>query len=381
MRRARGFTLMEILVAMALTTIVTASVLALVRTQLMTFELNDQVVRMQQNERAAMDFVETAVRRACGGVNQGAVGVNVAGVTPNIVPCLKIYDGATVGGTTISTGTYSSPDALEVIYGTGTITALAAQADLTSSSTITVKDTSNFSIGDYVLMGDMNNANLYRVGGKNATTLTFDAPTATTPTALVSSGTAPINKMPIGTYVLKAATYTFFVVPATTNASGGLTLYSNTLMVDPNGVASTNHLDYTSSNPKVQPAIEGVLDFQLALGQDSAGSDGVITENTGSPGTDEWLGNAPGELSPWPTATLDPNTHPWNPSSLSTQPQLRQVRVSLIVQTMNKYAGGSTANLPKFEDQTTLPTTSANGNPRYRAIRMIVAPRAWNLAE
>jgi len=384
MRRARGFTLMEILVAMALTTIVTASVLAIVRTQLMTFEMNDQVVRMQQNERAAMDFVEMTIRRACSGVNQGAVGVNVSGVTPKIVPCFKIYDGATVGGTSISTGTLSLPDAIEVVFGTGTMTVLTGLAqDLTKTPTINVKDTSNFSVNDYVLVGDMNNANLYKVASKTALTLTFDAQAtaATTPTQLVSSGTSPITGMVAGTYVFKAATYTFFVVPPTTNGSGNLTLYSNTLMVDPNGVASLNHLDYTSTTstpPTVQPAVEGIIDFQAAIGEDTD-QDGKIND-TNPAATDEWLGNAASELSTWP-ASLDPNTNPWNQATLATMPQLRQVRIGLIVQTMNKYAGGSAANLPTFEDRTTLPSTSANGNPRYRPIRMVVAPRAWNLSE
>jgi Tfp pilus assembly protein PilW len=78
---------MEIMIAMALTSIVTTAVLAIVRIQMRMFEMNDQVVRTQENARAAMDFLETMARRACGAVSSGAIGVNVAGVTQATVPC------------------------------------------------------------------------------------------------------------------------------------------------------------------------------------------------------------------------------------------------------------------------------------------------------
>ena len=367
-RRTRGFTLMEVMIAAALTAIVTASVLAIVRTQLMAFEMNDPIVRTQQGVRAGMDFLENTVRRACGGVNQGAVGVNVGSVA-KIVPCLKVYDGATVSSTSIATGTVTSPDALEIVYATGTMTALTKtpSTNLTSTSTIEVRDASAFNTGDYVLIGDMNNANLYKILQTSPTstppTITFDAPTTKTPANLAVTALVP------GTYVLKAATYTFFVSPAQTDSGGNLKMYSNMLMVDPDGVASSNHLDYGG---KVQPAVEGLVDFQVAIGVDST-PDGNIDNS-------EWLGDAAGELAPWPT-TLDPNTNKWNQPTLTTPPQLRQVRMGLILQTMNKYPGLATTT-PLFENQTTTQSNPVGQNaPRYRSIRMVVAPRAWNLSE
>jgi prepilin-type N-terminal cleavage/methylation domain-containing protein len=359
MRRTRGFTLMEILIAMALTAIVTTSVLAIVRTQLVAFEMNDQVVRTQQSARAAMDFVETTVRRACGGVSAGSVGVNVAGATKQVVPCLRYYDGATVAAASFTTGATSSTDALEVVYATGTMTALSpALTDLTSSATVTVKDSTSFAVGDLVLVGDFANADLLRVLAKpSATQLTFDtvATVASTPTGLDAT------KIPINSPVLKAASYSFFVAPAATAT------YGNMLMIDPDGVASANHVDYT----KVQPAVEGVIDFQVAVGVD-ANADGVITESAGSPSTDEWFGNAASETVAAP---------PWN--TVSTYPQLKQVRVGLILQTLNSYPG-TPAPLTALEDRpfSSYPTVAAGANaPRYRAVRMVVAPRAWNLAE
>jgi hypothetical protein len=139
-------------------------------------------------------------------------------------------------------------------------------------------------------------------------------------------------------------------------------------MVDPDGVASPNHLDFT----RVMPAAEGVVDFQVAVGNDGNG-DGVISETSASPGSDEWIGNGAGEIIPAP---------PWNAGSLATPPQLRQLRLSLLFQTANSY-GGVAAPLPTFEDRpaSSYPSVAAAGAPRYRAMRITVSPRAWNLAE
>ena len=52
MRRQRGMTLIEIMIAMLLAGIVSAFILMITRSQLIAYEQNDQVARMQQNERA-----------------------------------------------------------------------------------------------------------------------------------------------------------------------------------------------------------------------------------------------------------------------------------------------------------------------------------------
>jgi prepilin-type N-terminal cleavage/methylation domain-containing protein len=367
MRRQRGFTLMEILIAMALTAIVTTSVLAIVRTQLMAFEMNDQIMRTQQNARAGMDFVESIVRRACGGISSGWVAVNVPGATQQSVPCLQFYDGAMgaaagVGGTSFGTPDVTKPDALDVVYATGTMTALTASPILTAAPSAAVVDVSQFAVGDYVLVGDFANAYLFKVSA-----VTPGPPYATRPTAgTLSFGTLAGNVVapPVtiaaaaSSPVFKAATYTFYV------ASTGS--FANMLMIDANGVASTDHV------AGAQPAVEGAIDFQVAVGNDTNG-DGLLTD--ASP--DEWIGNLPGEIFP-PTGSP-----PWNSSNLATMPQLRQVRLSLVVQTLNSYPG-TPSTLTNFEDRpiASYPTTtSGTYGPRYRSMRIVVAPRAWNLTE
>jgi hypothetical protein len=274
------------------------------------------------------------------------------------VTCLRWYDGAAVNTTSFSVSSATTlPDALEVVYASGSMTALsAALPTLTGVTTISVYDTSSFAIGDYVLVGDFSNANLYKIAlvdtaGKK---LTFDKSATTLSSAITAA-------LPAGSPVLKAQTYSFFVAPA------GTATYAGMLMVDSDGMVSTNHTAYGGGH--VQPAVEGVVDFQVAIGIDS-NSDGLLTD--ASP--DEWIGNAAGDVLP---AT------PWNPSTTTTPPQMRQVRLSLLLQTLQGYAGSSPMfpdpSMTGFEDRTTYPTTTPT--PRYRSVRLVVAPRAWNLAE
>ena len=374
-RRARGFTLMEILIAMALTTIVTASVLAIVRTQLQTFEMQDQLVRTQQNTRAGMDFVENIVRRACAGISSGWLYVYTPGLvsTTGMYPCLQVYDGATVSGNTFtSTAPTSSPDALDVVYATGTMTALTNHANLFSTAPqIDVLDTCGFSANDYVLLTDKDYGNpaLFHVSAvptaatcPNPGTLSLDTISTAPSASTMPTVTDYVANTSSGTPVFKAATYSFYV---STDSN-----YNGMLMVDPDGIASTNHQDYTTKALPVQPAIEGVVDFQIAVGNDLDGS-GNITDSP-----DEWIGNVTGETIPVPSLAA-----PWNSSNAGAIPQLRQVRISLLLRTLNEYAG-TPGQITPFEDRTSYPpSVVGNAAARYRSVRMVVAPRAWNLTE
>jgi prepilin-type N-terminal cleavage/methylation domain-containing protein len=377
-RRSGGFTLMEVLIAMALAGIVTASVLALVRTQLQTFEMNDQIMRTQQSVRASMDFVESSVRRACGGVggaNGGNVAVNVPGATQQALPCLQAYSGATINaaGPFTSSSPTTLADALDVVYATGTMTAVQdmTKSSLTSTTPyVYVYDVSQFSAGDYVLVSDYSNAYLFKVSSKNPSTTTRNTAGTLYFGTLSSAVYTPTTAAPgIGNNspVFKAATYSFYVVTAQSD-TGSPTYFQKMLFVDTDGVASTNHKNYGSTT--VQPLVEGVVDFQIALGND-ADISGTITDTAST--ADEWLGNNAGDatmsLPPWMTGTKQP----------------RQVRISLVLQTLTQYSGPVPSPIPSgttgFEDRTTYPTTTSNYNPRYRSMQEVVAPRAWNLSE
>ena len=364
-RRSRGFTLVELMIALALTGMVTTSVLLIARTQLLAYEMNDQIVRTQQNARAAMDFLENIARRACGGINSGGVGINVPGVPQTLTTCLRWYDGAQVASGSFSTGSAGAPDALEVVYASGAMTALTAPPVLTASPSVTVADTSHFAVGDYVLVGDFQNADLFRISGIQAAGSGSPRPGTLQLGTLSAVVVSPVGLvLTTGAPVLKATTYSMFVAPA---GSG----YDGMLMLDPDGVASANHLDYT----RVQPAVDGIVDFQVAIGIDGD-ADGLIREDATAVNGDEWTGNVAGELLP---------ALPWNPAAVGNAPppppQLQQLRLGLLLQTMNQYAGAPPTVTP-LEDRPAASYPTRRGSaPRYRSVRAVVAPRAWNLNE
>jgi prepilin-type N-terminal cleavage/methylation domain-containing protein len=336
MKRSRGMTLIEIMIAMLLAGIVSAFILMIMRSQLIAYEQNDQVARMQQNERAGLAIVETLLRRACGGIAQGRIQNEVG--TPKLVDCVNVTEPNTNNGT----------DQVDITYGSSPWTAVSAYDITSASPSATVANASSFSKNDYVLLTDFNQAMLFQISGI-ATTIS--------PQAKISLGSAtPTN--PFGaftpTYLMKVVSYTIYVQKTSTV---GL---ENMLMLDPQGITGDG-----VTHPSAQPIVENVVDFQLSLGLDN-NSDGTITEVGKAAADDEWYGNVNGEL-PLAVAQWGSGTNP------------KWIRLSLIFQTSNKYPG-TVPTLPLFEDRTTaVATTTSGGIPRYRSVRITLAPRAWNL--
>jgi type IV pilus assembly protein PilW len=64
MGNSKGFTLPELLVAMVVTAVITASVYSVYRSQQKSFLVQDQVAEMQQNLRAALHLMEREIRMA-----------------------------------------------------------------------------------------------------------------------------------------------------------------------------------------------------------------------------------------------------------------------------------------------------------------------------
>jgi hypothetical protein len=350
-------TLIEVMVATALAGILSGSLLMMVRSQLIAYETNDQVNRAQQNARVATDLLESMARRACGGLAAGWVGLNVG--TPSVQPCLRVWDGVAAvvqSAPSFSSGSNASgaADAVEIIFATSPFSKLTAVPNLGATPpTAALADVSGFAPNDLVLIGDMQTGVLLKVasggvpagGPPTAGTLTFVPPGGT----LAVPSNPALNLGSTSLYAMKARSYALYVETQGFNA--------NMLMLDPDGMIGTDHTD-------AQPLADGVIDLQVAVGIDS-NSDGIITDNN----PDEWYGNVVGETVPQPS---------WNRSG-SSDPQLRQLRLTLVAQTLNKYPGVA-PTLGPFEDRTTYPaTTSTNGGPRYRSERVVVAPRVWNL--
>jgi prepilin-type N-terminal cleavage/methylation domain-containing protein len=370
MRRQRGFTIAELMVSLALASLVSAGVLLLTRAQLRAYDLNDAIVRAQQNARVGLEFVETQLRRACGGLTQGSVAINVPGVTPALKTCVQFYDNATLSGGTFTSSSGTGPDAIEILYAIansqGTYAATTAAPTTGTAPTVTVTDLTGFAVGDLVLVTDFKNGNLYKIVTINTGTSTLGFGT------LTGAALNGLNYTPAaGDAVLKATSVALYLVPGTGVTPGMLYL-------DPDGMVGTNH-----SNG--QPLIDGVSDFQLAFGIDMASpapangtpNDGILAESAAGSralNDDEWIGNFAGETLPDRTAAI------WNQSP-AAPPMLLQIRATMLVRTSNTYAE-ATANQGPYEDGATITAADSSGRyPRYRSMRTIVAPRAWNLGE
>jgi prepilin-type N-terminal cleavage/methylation domain-containing protein len=351
--RERGFSLPEMMIALGLASIVSAGLLMLTRTQLQAFQQNDQINRAQQNTRAGMAYVENVLRRACGGMSQGAVSLNVPGVTPVILPCLRFHDGVSAlnaGGYTSGSPT-TAADAVEVVYGYGSIT---SNTGTLSVAGIAVRDTTGFKVGDFVLVTDrgMTKAALFKLqsvtaGVAPAGTLNFATPGG----AYLSPGVNLLGGAD-SVFVLRAKSLAFYVNTDNTSAN------FNALMYDPDGMAGTDHATD-------EPLVENVDDFQIAVGFDNDAT-GTLTDSASA--SDEWVGNATGETA---INVIGPPPD-WA--------KARQIRIGLRIATASRFSGAATAELALENRPATTPNTTG-GNPRWRPLRMVVAPRAWNLAE
>jgi prepilin-type N-terminal cleavage/methylation domain-containing protein len=381
MRSARGFTIVEMMVAMAITGVLTAFVLTLTRTQLSSYEMQSQVASTQQGTRTGFDLVESYLRRVCAGAMSNAATnangqvkiYNVNGL--RTTKCLRIFDGAADDGA--GRFTHSSPatlpDAIEVIFADGTAnTVLTANASA-GGTTLTVASITGFSTGDFLLIPSTT-ANAYKDSyllqlsptvAPSGTTLTLDS-------ALPTGGAAFTPQ--VGFPVMHARAVSLYVDTA-------LDPLSPYLMLDPDGPAGADHTD-------AQPLIEGVEDFQLAVGVDANG-DGTLTEAAAGSqcvwppdATDEWVGNC------WTSGTKEieslfataATATPWAP----TTSRLLAVRAGLTVRTLNQYAGHVPPVNP-LEDRGTTSWTyaaaAATSGPRFRQLRMMVAPRTWSMGD
>jgi prepilin-type N-terminal cleavage/methylation domain-containing protein len=338
----RGFTLVEVLVALGLAAVVSASILMLARGQLLATEMNEQVLRAQANTRAGIDYLENVMRRACGGLSQGAVGVNVAGAAQEVVGCVRVFDGPTTftGASFVSGDAESRADAMELIYPVSQPTVMLG-GDLSSCAPqIDVADAAGLSANDLVLVSDNRNGLLLKIDHVEAGRLVF----AALPAAVVKPSALAIAP---GLFVFRAASIGLFV---STTAP-----FADMLMLDPDGVAGSSHDD-------ADPLVDGVIDLQIAVGRDDDGS-GTITDNP-----DEWLGHLAHQL-PIP----DP---PWNTTG---RPQLRSLRATVLTRTSSLYAGAATT-IAGYENRSGGYPTVKAANARYRPDKVIVSPRAWNLA-
>jgi type IV pilus assembly protein PilW len=267
-RSERGFTLIEVMVAMIVAMAVVAAAFTILVTSNKAAQVNEQVADTQQNARLAMDLIATDIKLA--GFNMtGTIGNCTVGNPPVPVPIVPLDN--TPGGAVAAINDVG-PDSVRMVVpaltagSTGGLPVLAAAAvgDATlitlSAADVTAMTNAGMALGSVVSIGA---SHASRITAIAATTLTLERPFPPAPAGVIL--------YPIGTpvYLLQCVTYAISTVAATCGGS--------TTCLTRNGV----------------PMVDGIEDLQLAYGCDGCNTappnpplpNGVVDEQDASGGT------------------------------------------------------------------------------------------------
>jgi prepilin-type N-terminal cleavage/methylation domain-containing protein len=251
----RGFTLIELMVATTLMTVLVAMTLQLAFTMVEGFRTQRTALAIERNARGSIDFLAVAVRGASTGVVTGELR-DAAGCT----------DTAAISVVNASDG----PDRLSVIYALpGALTSTRETVSV-GTSQFEVADAAGLAEGDAIIL---TNTDLGRVIPVTAVTGDRITTTPTTCTGL------SFPDFPPGSLVVRARVAVFYVEAA---ADG-----TPMLMMDPDG----------DGDRTPEPIAEGIEDLQVSIGVD-VDRDGILTDNGDT--ADEWFYNAEGDADPPP---------------------------------------------------------------------------------
>jgi type IV pilus assembly protein PilW len=187
---SRGFSLIELLVSLALGLFLMGGVISIFVSNQQSFKDNEGLARIQENTRFAFEQLSREVRDA-GAIPCGVRTINnvvrIGGITPTSVPwwsdwnagTIRIHD-SSVASTVVAFGT--TPRAR--VAGTDAVTVLRAsmtdnflrtvQAHNAAGGQITLANTSNYSAGDLVLICDGFSGAIFEASIVNATTINYD---------------------------------------------------------------------------------------------------------------------------------------------------------------------------------------------------------------
>lgn len=144
----KGFTLVELLVTLAISGVVMAGVYSVFYTQQKSYTTQEQVSEMQQNLRAAMLMISRDARMAGFGLASGR---------------LSYYNGASMDSTYAIEIYNNNPDQIDIVYADASCTTNLSSSMPQPSSEFNVDDTSCFSDGDLGIISDGTNADIIQI--------------------------------------------------------------------------------------------------------------------------------------------------------------------------------------------------------------------------
>ena len=200
-----GFTLIEIMIALAIAGILLVSIYNLYISQSRTYTVQEQVSDMQQNARVAMDMISRDIR--------------MAGFGQPSWTTINGTSGITYKGINVTDGGTGNPDTLSIVGCIDPPPGKLGSAAAANSTTITLQSSDeankfNITTKSDIFIGELENA---KVTGISGAVLTID----TNPVQTGNQGTT--NAFPVGTnvYLVKRVTYTIDSTSLKRNENAG----------------------------------------------------------------------------------------------------------------------------------------------------------------
>ena len=313
----RGFTLIELMIALVLFSFLISGVLAVAVSLTQGYRDQRAAIQTESAVRLPMDFLADVLRQASPAVSTGLI-QDAATCTTAALTVTNNFGG-------------NGWDQLDLIYASGAVATSSRTIYTTGTLSLDVDDATGLAVGDSIVISNVMQGHLVKITAIASNTLTLATQCATI--ALPSGG------YPAGSIVVRAVHGIFFI---------GTVDGMPTLMMNPTG-------DPTTNATKGEPLAEGIEDMQIAIGYDVDGNS-TVDEVGLAAGDDEWQGNFTGD------STLTGTLH--------------AIRITLIARTTTGWMGNAHPfSRPASEDHAASATFDAY---RRRVMRTIVEFR--NLA-
>jgi prepilin-type N-terminal cleavage/methylation domain-containing protein len=334
MKSSRGFTLIELMISMALFGLIAAGAMALVMAGTRSQAHSARVDVAQSSLRAGIDFITRDAMMLSAGASTGIITVGgVATPAVNFTTNNNLNINGTTSTDRLDMYLVDGSVASEIIGGVATG---ATTLPVTYESTTTAATVFSVASHPFVQVSDLKNAVV--VG------LTAVTNTGTTSATLTVGALPTVNFATNSVYVLPSRHVIYQVA---SNVFGAANATSNTSM-----------LTMTVNGVGPQPLAEGVEDMQIAYGFDTTGT-GVGADIGLAADDDDWLYNKTGDTVK-AGMTID---------------KLRTIRITLVAKSTSTDSGASYNGIPLYEDHIAIP---GDGFIR-RVLRTEITVRNLNL--
>lgn len=317
-RAQRGFTLIEMMVALVLFAVITVGMMSVAVTMTNGYRDQEVTIATETSTRAALEFMSQGLRGASPGVSDPYK-------VKDITNCPAVNNAFKVDSNQLVVGLPSKPDAFTVVMPAGQVITSSTSILTPLSGTLDVSNASEISVGDQLLVTDHVDGSIVRVTAKTVNQLT-----------LAPFGCATVT-YPVGSTVIRVVRARFSI---------GFLAGDNVPML---------FMDPDAEGPApADPIAEGIEDMQIAVGIDDNLNNIIDPENNPSAAGDEWHGNNSGDI------------------LFTLQPNVRAVRLTLVARTAKQATGVNAYVLPAIEDR---PANAATDNFRRRILSSVLEVR------